>query len=326
MFLGDSIGSKVDYHTYVSNNKIKNALLMRSDIDNSEYYQITAISEMTLSLLNGLLDGHGILNLDYICYYYRKWLLSKPSKIEASIIKALNPLNYIEDLSDCKGWSHKCQLAANTFNKRSEANISICIIAPLAIWCSRLENQEDLENAVQSVLSLTHPNEIVFDAGICYCLAIRHLIRNHGNAKGAYQIVKEWIFTKSNSGLLGWWRLVEQDLVMPESVNMDSLKIAWTYAFYYLKRGSKMKFLDILGDVISRGGDTCVNACIVGGMIGAAFGYNNLEKECGMQIELILNQEIEKNGSNRAILYSASEALSKIEILLEIAPIQLNMQ
>ena len=32
-------------------------------------------------------------------------------------------------------------------------------------------------------------------------------------------------------------------------------------------------------DIIKRGGDTDTNACIVGGLLGAACGFNNLPKE-----------------------------------------------
>ena len=32
-------------------------------------------------------------------------------------------------------------------------------------------------------------------------------------------------------------------------------------------------------DIIERGGDTDTNACIVGGLLGAACGFNNLPKD-----------------------------------------------
>ena len=34
-----------------------------------------------------------------------------------------------------------------------------------------------------------------------------------------------------------------------------------------------------MNDIIKRGGDTDTNACIVGGLLGAACGFNNLPKE-----------------------------------------------
>ena len=45
-------------------------------------------------------------------------------------------------------------------------------------------------------------------------------------------------------------------------------KIPFCWAFYYLKQ--EREFNDALRDIIKRGGDTMLNASIVGGLIGAA--------------------------------------------------------
>ena len=62
---------------------------------------------------------------------------------------------------------------------------------------------------------------------------------------------------------------------------------AFILAFYYLLRYSK-KLKDItdeqfyfraIRETIRLGGDTDTNACIVGGMIGALVGYNNIPQD-----------------------------------------------
>ncbi len=53
------------------------------------------------------------------------------------------------------------------------------------------------------------------------------------------------------------------------------LKIGWISAFIYLKNERK-DVENIIKEVISRGGDTDTNACIVMGVIGAAVGFRNL--------------------------------------------------
>lgn len=56
------------------------------------------------------------------------------------------------------------------------------------------------------------------------------------------------------------------------------MKIAWTYGYIFLKQISekdydiKNVYYDTMKDIISRGGDTDTNACIVGGLIGALVG------------------------------------------------------
>ena len=51
------------------------------------------------------------------------------------------------------------------------------------------------------------------------------------------------------------------------------------WAFYYLK--NEFGFEDAIRDIISRGGETSINASIVGGLLGAALGLEhglNLDK------------------------------------------------
>jgi ADP-ribosylglycohydrolase len=52
------------------------------------------------------------------------------------------------------------------------------------------------------------------------------------------------------------------------------IKIAFCWAFYYLK--NNFSFEDAIRDIISRGGDTSINAAIVGGLIGALHGKSTI--------------------------------------------------
>ncbi len=52
------------------------------------------------------------------------------------------------------------------------------------------------------------------------------------------------------------------------------IKIAFQWAFYYLK--NETLYLDAMRDILSKGGDTNVNAAVVGGMLGAAQGFEAL--------------------------------------------------
>ena len=46
------------------------------------------------------------------------------------------------------------------------------------------------------------------------------------------------------------------------------------YAFYYLKKN--ISYREALIDILQKGGDTDTNACIIGGLLGAACGFNKL--------------------------------------------------
>lgn len=74
-------------------------------------------------------------------------------------------------------------------NVTSESNGCLMKITPLAIWAHRLQD-EDLDKAVRAEVSLTHPNERVQEACVCYCLCIKNLIKNKGDRKGAIEAIK----------------------------------------------------------------------------------------------------------------------------------------
>jgi ADP-ribosyl-[dinitrogen reductase] hydrolase len=54
------------------------------------------------------------------------------------------------------------------------------------------------------------------------------------------------------------------------------LKIAFVWAFYYLKNA--YSYSDALKDILLRGGDTDTNAAIVGGLLGAAYGVSAIDE------------------------------------------------
>ena len=62
------------------------------------------------------------------------------------------------------------------------------------------------------------------------------------------------------------------------------MKIAFVWAFYYLRNG--WKYEDAIEDMLLGGGDTDTNAAIVGGLLGAAQGVSAIDEN---QIKTVLN-------------------------------------
>ena len=54
------------------------------------------------------------------------------------------------------------------------------------------------------------------------------------------------------------------------------IKIAFTHAFRHLRLGSN--YQDAIAETLAGGGDTDTNACIVGGLVGAAIGVDDIPK------------------------------------------------
>jgi ADP-ribosyl-[dinitrogen reductase] hydrolase len=57
-------------------------------------------------------------------------------------------------------------------------------------------------------------------------------------------------------------------LVPAQPKSIGHLKIAFVWAFYYLK--NEWTYDDAIKDMLVQGGDTDTNAAIVGGLLGAA--------------------------------------------------------
>ena len=287
--------------------------------------QITDDSEMAMCLMYGLLEGKGSFDLDKIVYYYYLWMLSNPVDIGKTTKNALNVLLEMDINEGIEGWAEKCRKAAFEMNEKSESNGSLMRIAPLALWCWRLHNIDDLEIVVRKEVSLTHPNNLIQEACICYCIAIRYLLKNHGDTKGAYNEVQEWINHKSKSNISEWWKEVKEERFTESTIHVGWARNAWTSGFIYLKRhdASNLDFLNIIKEVLRRGGDTDTNACIVGMMLGAILGYNNLTKQCPKQIQILLNYDPKKAYNNRPNILMPTLAFNKIEDLLQMAPIYL---
>ena len=65
--------------------------------------------------------------------------------------------------------------------------------------------------------------------------------------------------------------------VPPQPNSIGHLRIAFVWSFFYLKNG--WKYEDALEDILLGGGDTDTNAAIVGGLLGAAQGYQAIDEK-----------------------------------------------
>ncbi len=62
----------------------------------------------------------------------------------------------------------------------------------------------------------------------------------------------------------------EEEMPKPHYRPISYVKVSILWALYYLKQS--MKYEETLTDILSKGGDTSMNAAIVGGLIGALNG------------------------------------------------------
>lgn len=138
-------------------------------------------------------------------------------------------------------------------------------ITPLAVWGHKL-SKEELYEVIKLETSMTHSNQIAIDASYLYCFAIVQLI-NGKTAKDTYQMTKNEAKQRAPSTLYKYFEDVDNGNLPIVDKHIGHLKIAFMWAFHYLK--SETRYEAALKDILMKGGDTDTNAAIVGGLLGA---------------------------------------------------------
>jgi len=215
------------------------------------------------------------------------------------------------------------QNAAGKHNLYALSNAALMNIVPLAIWCSRLESDGDVEYIIRSALKITFPNKTVIEAVTCYCLAIRHLLNNKNSQMETFRLVDWWIKRHCmDSDVEEWWEDVKKGHLVSASTDMMSIRIPWTNAFILLQDVT-LSYADVIKKIIEEGGDTDTNACIVGGMIGAAVGYTAIYEKNEKQIDTMMKCDVSTGEYPRPKLYTPKFAFDKVIELINMAPLTL---
>lgn len=265
-FIGDSIGSLLEFQNLVTEEEVEKALTMPGG---GPFYlvpgQVTDDSELAIALARALCDmKDGVFDVETVATHYISWLKSGPFDKGKTVSNALWGSS---DATECY------KNAMRT--KSSESNGGLMRITPLAVYCSLFDDDVQVESFVRAEQALTHANKTVQDAAVAYVLTIRSLIRNGTSDMSIlekFDSLSEYISAINDR--------------IPGNKNIGHARIAWSYAFYHLQRGST--YLEAMRDVLSQGGDTDTNCAIVGGLIGASLGLQRIQEEIPEQFHTFL--------------------------------------
>lgn len=325
--IGDALGATILYITDPSDEQVENALTMPGGGPlNLLPGQSTDAGELMLGQTIALVDGNGELCLDEIAKQYGFWANSSPCEIGITTRNAFRPLLVAKvrnwDAMNPRGLARLCMSAAKGANQYSESNGGLMRIAPLAIWGSLLSDS-DFYKAVGAELSLTHPNETSLEAAFTYCMAIRHLLSNLGDMKGAYEKVKAYIMKKKGSRLISWLEGIEEEDLPVANKNIGWARIAWSYSMYFLKIELK-DFTQAMKRILKLGGDTSKNASIVGAIIGAAIGMEEMPEDWVQKLKEVDVSRLELK-NRRDIRYNPETVWELMPKLYKIRPTKLRM-
>ncbi|KAM3717885.1 ADP-ribosyl-[dinitrogen reductase] glycohydrolase [Dirofilaria immitis] len=220
---------------------------------------------------------------------YVFWSQSEPQDIgkatrnALTIGRRLSP-NWHYELTDVEKEAIHQEVLNNVknYNVGSLSNGCLMRISPLAIYSVNIISIPRIEEMVRADCSLTHYEEDTKQAVFSYVLAVRDLLNGKSN-KEAF----ETALNATQSARIRGHLLTAQEKPIPINIGdqfvdgdgkaMGYVGVALQNAFYELLHGTS--FAKSLTDAISRGGDTDTNAAIVGALLGAQFGVDDIPEQ-----------------------------------------------
>ena len=182
-------------------------------------------------------------------------------------------------------------------------------VTPLAVWAAECDDPAMHRELIKADTELSHGNPLVHDVCYVYSATIAFLIRNanepnrfasaleyanklaseHCSARDQDQSVIEYLTLATDLNALKKNEGLEDKVVLAK---LDARnKIGWlrhgfVMAFYFLHRlaNNDCDFATAIQESIRQGGDTDTNACIVGGVIGAAVGNAGIPEYMALKV------------------------------------------
>lgn len=274
--VGDAAGATLEFMAHPPTNaEVQRALQMPGGgVWQVAPGQITDDCELGLSLARALAASPHF-DLERIAQAYRDWILSNPFDIGTTTIRSLGSFQTApwRALCEQEGCATGMTQAAAQLCMESKSNGSLMRAAALGVWGRNL-SEADLAACARHDSCLSHPNPSCWQAVACYTLAIAHLM-NHGGDRsgdraGAFQRAQTWATTHANEEVRSWLADAKQGVNVAYTPLIGFVRIGFTHAFRHLLLGTN--FVDAIAETLAGGGDTDTNACIVGGLIGAAAG------------------------------------------------------
>jgi ADP-ribosyl-[dinitrogen reductase] hydrolase len=285
--------------------------------------QITDDGELTLCLAKALAENQKF-DLEKIAQNYGRWIDSNPFDIGSTTSASLGSYSRPEwhEILAKQGYAAVMTQAAAQRCMNSKANGSLMRSSPLGIWGYRLSDEE-LASFARQDSQLSHPHPSCCYAVACYAIAIASLMRELGDRTLAFSRGKSWLELQAKGDqnprevaaiaeVLSWLRDAENHVTINYEPQMGFIKIAFTHAFRHLLLNSDYEAAIL--ETLTGGGDTDTNACIVGGLIGAACGVNAIPESMKHPV-LTSNTKLGK--SPRPDFFSATQVPFIVEQFLK---------
>lgn len=221
--------------------------------------QITDDGELTVALAAALAEHPGIG--EHVAQAYAGWYGSHPFDMGQTTARAFG----VRAAEGALGATMRN--TARDLSLGSKANGSLMRATPLGVL-GRGRTPEQIAALAFEDSGLSHPNPSCCEAVACYAIAIASLVDTPGDRARAWSQAAGWARTYAGAEVRDWLELAEQDEAVPYTPQDGFVRIGFVHAFRHLLRGTP--YPRALEETLLGGGDTDTNACIVGGLLGAA--------------------------------------------------------
>mmetsp|Transcript_8756 Transcript_8756/g.15048 ORF Transcript_8756/g.15048 Transcript_8756/m.15048 type:complete len:394 (-) Transcript_8756:759-1940(-) len=294
--IGDAAGAPLECLGREANQlELKKALeLFGGGTHHTAPGQVTDDGELTVSLARGLYrccveNEHAEFDLDMIADAYGEWARSAPFDMGLTCGSSIGVARseQSEFIADCQqygmaramnnGAKFEAKLAAP-----SQSNGQLMRSSPLGIYGWQMTSSEIAELCNLDA-SLSHIADECRDTSTAYSIAIARLVNDvQCDGARAFSAAREWVEANACDRVKQWMADVVQEKPLAAYPHGGFVKIAFEFSMFYLK--TQTPFDVALKDVLRRGGDTDTNACIVGGLLGALWGFNALPTQLKLKV------------------------------------------
>lgn len=252
LFVGDAFGAQTEFDMQadIMEEFPQGILEMDSKERNiGDPGMITDDSEMAIMLATSLIHRNG-LDVRDVRRRYLAWLNAEPSDLGTTILEALRE---------------------GKFNPASQANGALMRLAPLAIYGTKLP-EEQLIEWVDKECAITHIHEVCRDANRLWALAIAKAVKNGGMKEELYSYLCSIAPTYTNNQqlLLALHAAADMEPKSCDDWDQGWVLIAFQQSLYTLLHTDSIE--EGIRSITNRGGDADTNAAIYGMLAGAIEG------------------------------------------------------
>ncbi len=264
---GDSAGARLEFQKNISIGDVDDAInLNGGGIFNVAPGQVTDDSELSIQLFKALIDytknNNKKLNVDdFISKRYIDWFKSSPFDIGSTTRNAFQSA------------TNKSEMIRNAYiyNQSSLSNGALMRCIPIAAYAFKNELTEDeIFDLVCKDVKLTHSQQTVANLVFLYIMILIYLYNelDWDNIKVKLNELCKILGDERINDIFENYHKYEQVNVYRQ---MGWDQHAFSLVLYTLE--NNFEFIDAIKFVLGKGGDTDTNAAIVGGVMGAKFGY-----------------------------------------------------